>query len=146
MRSEGNTKNDEKSVAAMKSNGRSILVVDDHAATARSLAKLLSVAGYGTQIAHSAAAALNFAATSPPIAAIIDIHLTDLSGLILSKTLRERLGPNVPLILLSGDTSMATINSLPHVGATYFLSKPIHSSHLLEMLKIWLPGDMAKAN
>ena len=119
-----------------------ILIVDDHAATARSLAKLLTAAGYLTQVAHSAVDALDKVKTAaaPPIAAIIDIHLPDLSGLTVSQKLREKLGPDVPLILLSGDTSMETINALPRVGATYFVSKPIHASSFLEMIKKCLPS------
>jgi CheY-like chemotaxis protein len=124
----------------------SILVVDDHHMTAAALAKLLTSVGYSAQIAHSGGDALAKAAAARPIAAIIDIHLPDLNGLVLSQKLREQLGPDVPLIMLSGDTSMATINSLPHVGATYFLSKPIHATHFLEMLKNWLPGDAIKSS
>ena len=48
---------------------------------------------------------------------------------------REILGPDTPIIVLSGDTSMPTLNSLPHVGATYFFSKPVNAAHLLERLK-----------
>jgi CheY-like chemotaxis protein len=119
-----------------------ILIVDDHQATARSLATLLRSAGYSTDVAYSGADALAKVAAAAPLAAMIDIHLPDLNGLILSQKLRERLGPGVPLILLSGDTSMENINALSHVGATYFLSKPIHSSSLLKLMKHWLPiGD-----
>jgi CheY-like chemotaxis protein len=124
----------------------SILIVDDHHITAAALEKLLVSAGYRAQIAHNGSDALAKAAAARPIAAIIDIHLPDLNGLVLSKKLREQFGPDVPLIMLSGDTSMATINSLPHVGATYFLSKPIHAAHFLEMLKTWLPGDAIKSS
>jgi CheY-like chemotaxis protein len=122
----------------------SILVVDDHHITAAALAKLLASAGYVAQIAHSGGDAIAKATATRPIAAIIDIHLPDLNGLVLSQKLRKELGPDVPLIVLSGDTSMATINSLPHVGATYFLSKPVHAAHLLELLKNWLGGDAIK--
>jgi DNA-binding response OmpR family regulator len=122
-----------------------ILVVDDHHVTANALAKLLASAGYAAQVAHNGSEALAKAAAAPPIAAIIDIHLPDLNGLVLSQKLRERLGPAVPLIMLSGDTSMATINSLPYVGATYFLSKPVRATQLLELLKNWLSDESVKS-
>jgi hypothetical protein len=41
----------------------------------------------------------------------------------------------MPIVGLSGDVSMATINSLPHVGATYFFSKPVQPGALLERLE-----------
>jgi len=48
------------------------------------------------------------------------------------------LGPQTPLVILSGDTSIQTINSLPHVGATYFFPKPIQGIQLVERLKEWI--------
>ena len=68
-------------------------------------------------------------------AAVVDIHLPDISGLVLSSKLRERYGPKLPIIVLSGDTSMENIRSLQHVGATYFISKPFNSEHLVERLR-----------
>ena len=52
--------------------------------------------------------------------------------------MRELLGPDVPIIVVSGDTSMEVINALSHVGATYFFSKPLNVPNLLERLKEWI--------
>jgi FixJ family two-component response regulator len=41
----------------------------------------------------------------------------------------------MPIIILSGDTSMENIRSLHHVGATYFISKPFNADHLIEQLR-----------
>jgi DNA-binding response OmpR family regulator len=111
-----------------------ILVVEDDPSTARSLASILDRAGYQTAVCHNGSAALHTARELRPSAAMVDIHLPDLSGLILTQKLREQLGPDVPIIVVSGDTSMETLNSLSHVGATYFLSKPIPANILLQML------------
>ena len=69
---------------------------------------------------------------------MIDIHLPDISGLVLSTKLREKYGPDLPIIIVSGDTSMEMIRSLPHVGATYFFPKPINAEYLLERLREWI--------
>ncbi len=63
-------------------------------------------------------------------------NFPDISGLIVTQKLRERMGPKAPIILLSGDRSMETLNSLPHVGATDFFSKPVNSSQLIERLRL----------
>ena len=42
-------------------------------------------------------------------------------------------------ISVSGDTSMETLNSLKHVGATYFFSKPLNRHTLVERMKEWVP-------
>jgi DNA-binding response OmpR family regulator len=117
---------------------RKILVVDDDVLTARSLQAILRDAGYQATGSHSGAAALDAARRDPPDAALIDIHLPDLNGLILAQQLRQLMGPDKPIIMLSGDTSMATLNSLPHVGATYFFSKPLSTTLLVERLREWL--------
>ena len=119
-----------------------ILIVDDHASTAKALAQLLASANYATAISLRGQEALTFADEHAIAAAVVDIHLPDINGLILTRQLRERIGPDKPIIILSGDTSMEVINSLPHVGATYFFSKPVNARQLLERLREWV-GDPA---
>lgn len=115
---------------------RRILVVDDSRPTVRALAALLDGAGYATAVALSGAGALAHARRGGRFSGVIvDVHLPDISGLVVSRQLREILGPDVPIIILSGDSSMQTLNSLPHAGATYFFSKPVNSGELLGRLK-----------
>ena len=40
--------------------------------------------------------------------------------------------PHAPIVILSGDASMEVLNSLPHVGATYFFRKPVSGAMLVE--------------
>ena len=121
-----------------------VLVVDDNQPTARALATLLNAANYDVAVSYRGADAVERARSSSFSAAIVDIHLPDISGLVVSQKLRELLGPDVPIIVLSGDTSMQMLNSLPHVGATYFFSKPVNSGQLLERLKEWVPLEPLK--
>lgn len=117
-----------------------VLVVDDNPTITRAVSKLLRNAGYRTAVCHSGADALRCIDGEVPDAAVIDIHLPDLSGLILSAKLRQRFGEGRPIIVCSGDTSMENIRSLPHVGATYFLSKPFRPEHLLDRLRSLMAG------
>ena len=117
-----------------------ILIVDDNHLVTRALSSLIRDAGYAPQACYSGADALAWvdrpdARGTIPAAAVIDIHLPDINGLILSHKLRERFGPDTPIVVVSGDTSMETIKSLPHVGATYFFPKPVNANALLERLK-----------
>ena len=116
-----------------------VLVVDDNALVAKALATVLRGAGYGAVACHSGAEALAYTDNSTPSAAVIDIHLPDINGLILASKLRERFGPQIPIIVVSGDTSMETIKSLSHVGATHFFSKPLSSVLLIQRLRELLP-------
>ena len=116
-----------------------VLVVDDNQPTARALATLLNAANYETTVSYRGGEAVDQARAASFSAAIVDIHLPDISGLVVSQKLRELLGPDVPIIVLSGDTSMQMLNSLPHVGATYFFSKPVNSQYLIERMREWVP-------
>jgi DNA-binding response OmpR family regulator len=115
--------------------GPVILIVDDNRAVTRSLAKLFQTNGYSPVQFNTGLGALAYAQDNKPAAAVIDIHLPDLSGLVLTSRLREKLGEQTPIIILSGDNSLATLNSLPHVGATYFFAKPVNPPMLLDRLK-----------
>jgi CheY-like chemotaxis protein len=117
---------------------RGILVVDDNPAMTRGLSLLLRQAGYSPIVFNGALPALEYLSScncNKPAAAVIDIHLPDLSGLVLSQRVRELLGPAAPIIALSGDGSMEILNSLSLVGATYFFRKPVQAAQLLQRLR-----------
>jgi FixJ family two-component response regulator len=109
-----------------------LLIVDDSELVARGLQGLFKHAGYQTALFTQGLAAVEFARRQPSAGAIIDIHLPDISGLVLSQRLREILGPVAPIVVVSGDSSMEVLNSLPHVGATSFFRKPVAASSLLD--------------
>src|SRR2546428_804716 len=77
-----------------------ILIVDDNPAVTRALARLLDHEGYSATVCHNGAAALEAIKNGPYAAAVVDIHLPDLSGLVLSTELRHALGPERPIIIL----------------------------------------------
>jgi CheY-like chemotaxis protein len=111
----------------------SILIVDDNKITAKAVEMLL-IAHYPTVSFHRGSAVLAYAREHGCLAAIVDVHLPDMNGLLVAERLRTLCGPEAPIIILSGDTSMETLNSLPHVGATHFFSKPVAGSTLLEKI------------
>lgn len=122
---------------------RTVLIVDDNEPTAKALAKVLSAAQFQTAVSYRGGEAVEYAQHNSICAAVVDIHLPDLSGLVVTQKLRQQLGPAIPIIILSGDTSMETLNSLGHVGATYFFSKPVNSSQLVERLHSALDSGAA---
>lgn len=112
-----------------------VLIVDDHQTVTKALSAVIQRSGFQTITFNNGRAAIDHVKTNPVDAVILDIHMPDISGLVVSQILRTELGPNVPIIILSGDVSMETINSLPHVGATYFLSKPIKADQIITHLQ-----------
>ena len=120
--------------------GPVVLLVDDDPVVVRSMTLLLDKAGFGVFGCQTGAAAMAraTAAGEPAIAAaVLDIHLPDANGLVLSQQLRAVFGPTVPIFMLSGDNSMQTIRALPDAGATYFFAKPVNTGMLIGQLKEW---------
>lgn len=115
-----------------------ILVVEDDQPVASALVRILEHAGFPAIAFTHGLKALAHAQSHPPIAAILDIHLPDINGLELTRRLRDLLGPDTPLVVLSGDTSMTTLNNLSDSGATHFLAKPVQGRALIEHLRQWL--------
>jgi CheY-like chemotaxis protein len=124
--------------ALRDSEGLQVLVVDDSAETARALASLLNRAGYLPAVCHRGMEAVEYGRQHCCAAAVVDVHLPDMNGLLVAQKLRESFGPSVPIVVLSGDTSMSVLNSLPHVGADYFFSKPVNATLLLNRLAEWI--------
>jgi CheY-like chemotaxis protein len=126
--------------------GPQILIVDDNAMVTKALAGLIRGAGFGAVACQSGSEALSYAQNSTPAAAVIDIHMPDMNGLVLAQKLRDRFGPQIPIIIVSGDTSMETLRSLSHVGATYFFSKPLSATLLIQRLRELLePSSQTRA-
>ncbi len=115
-----------------------ILIVEDNEPTARALAALLATAHYKSAVFHRGNDALEYARQNSCLAALVDIHLPDISGILLAQQLRSCLGPATPIIVLSGDTSMPTLHAVSETNATHFFSKPVNASHLLERLCQWI--------
>jgi CheY-like chemotaxis protein len=117
-----------------------VLIIDDDPGVVRAMCRVLDNAGFETVGAHNGAEAMDKVVCNIQ-AAVVDIHLPDINGLELSQILRQILGPDAPIIILSGDNSMETIRALPDAGATYFYAKPISTSLLIQQLKGWLSGE-----
>ena len=115
--------------------GPIVLIVDDNESVTRALAHLFTRNGFTPAAFNTAMGALSYVHDHTPAAAVVDIHLPDLSGLVLSQRLRHKLGDQMPIIMLSGDPSLANLNSLSHVGATHFFSKPVRWSMLLKRIR-----------
>jgi DNA-binding response OmpR family regulator len=115
-----------------------VLIVDDNEPTARALAALLATAHHKSAVFHRGHEALEYARHNPCLAAVVDIHLPDISGILLAQQLRTLSGADMPVVLLSGDTSMPTLSAVSEIGATHFFSKPVNASHLLERLCHWI--------
>lgn len=113
---------------------RVVLVVEDDPANRELLIELLSMWGY-EPVAVGSAEEADWAMRRRPIeAAVVDVFLPGKNGATVITRLREKF-PNATVIGMSalGDAAMA--RRCKGVGADFFITKPVLSEELAEVLK-----------
>ena len=116
--------------------GSKVLVVEDNKLVYSALFTLLKDEGYDPILFDQGLAAIEYARDQEaPSAALVDIHLPDISGLDVTRQLRQSFGQKIPIFILSGDNSIDTLRTLPRAGATYFFSKPVNVAALITQLR-----------
>jgi len=126
-----------RAAVQMKSaeHGLRILVVDDNADAAHTLAALLRMAGHEVQKAASGAEALRVGAQLKPDAAVLDIGMRDMSGYVLAERIRrEPWGTAVTLIAVTGHGTPEDLERGREAGFAHHFVKPVTVEQLLEVL------------
>jgi len=119
----------------------SILVVDDEPAVLDATAILLKLEGFEVQTAASEEEALECLSAQSPDLLITDYHLRGgVTGAEIIRSIRGHAPCNVPVILVSGDTSDAIV--LKELEDTSFLSKPVDTDELLSEIRRRIKSSM----
>jgi CheY-like chemotaxis protein len=106
----------------MGTNSTPILVVDDHEATRKGLARLLHHSGYSALTAADGQAALDVLRTHVPQAIILDMMMPGIGGLdVLREIRRDQRLAHVPVIAFSAAASLEA--QALAAGAHLFLLK-----------------------
>ena len=112
-----------------------VLIVDDCADNARSLALLIKMWGHDVCVAHDAVSALDIAQSYRPGVIVLDIGLPDLNGYELARLLQEQQAPERPLLVaVTGYGQERDRRRSQEAGFTYHLLKPIVPTELQELL------------
>ncbi len=115
--------------------GRRILVVDDNADSADSLAELLQFWGHEVRTAHSGAEALDAARDFRPDAVLLDLGMPDMNGYEAARLLRDRAGLNgTAFIALTGYGQDAERRRSAEAGFQAHLVKPVDPEELRKLL------------
>ena len=113
-----------------------ILCVDDHADTCEMLAQLLKLAGYESDSAATAQAALTLARADGFALYVIDNRLPDGDGIELCHYLRA-LHPLKPIVFYSADAYPVHHQEAIEAGANAYIDKP-HIHELIAAVKDFL--------
>jgi CheY-like chemotaxis protein len=117
--------------------GRRILIVEDNADAASTMATLLEMMGHQVQVVHDGASALAaFADGQRPEVAIVDVGLPDMSGYDLARAIRTQpAASRVTLIAHTGYGQDADRERAREAGFDHHMVKPIDWKALERVLR-----------
>jgi len=120
-----------------------ILIVDDHTLVVDMLELFLGKLPQPVRVskAVSVPQALALARSAGDLSLVLlDLHIPDMDGLAGLRHLKRE-HPDLPVVILSGDTSPGTVDLVMSCGASGFIPKTIGGSGILQALQQILAGE-----
>jgi CheY-like chemotaxis protein len=117
-----------------------VLVVDDDWINRELMETVLTSAGYRAQTVSTGEKALEIIPQHPPAMVILDLRLSDMSGLEVCERIRAlQLPKHIVIVMMSALDNDATRAAALAAGADEFFSKLFLVSELIEKLNRLLP-------
>ncbi len=127
-----------RSGAQTRQDGRArtsrLLLVEDDRALADLVSHLLEEAGYTVYLTDLGSDAIDLARTYPFDVVLLDLSLPDMSGQQVLQQLNI-VRPQMPVIILSGESSVASKVENILEGADDYITKPFHRDELLARIQ-----------
>ncbi len=118
---------------------KKILVVEDNSKSMRLLRMLLTRNGYQVLEAVDGHTALTVALENFPDLIVMDIQLPGISGLEVTRKLRDIDGfQKIPIIALTAHAMKGEREQFLDSGCTDYISKPIDTRMLPKQIEYWL--------
>jgi CheY-like chemotaxis protein len=127
--------------------GSNILILDDDIHVAKTLELIFLSRGYRVHVASSAEEAIELISGWKPDLAIVDVMLPRMNGIEFGEVLRSNY-PGCQLVLVSGHPGTGELlESARRDGQPLMqiLAKPLHPTHILEIVAGLLPGVAGEA-
>lgn len=110
-----------------------VLVVDDEAPLAETMAEALERSGYEVITANSGAEALKIIERAEPSVILTDLKMEGMDGLTLLKKAKEDLD-NVEVVVITGHGDVSTAVEAMRAGASNYVQKPVGLEELRTMV------------
>jgi CheY-like chemotaxis protein/two-component sensor histidine kinase len=130
---------------AQKCSAKRILVVDDNADAANSLAVILELEGHSVDTVYTAGDALKSARASSPDVILLDLGLPDMSGYEVAARLRPHL-LDTQIVALTGYGHAEDIRRAADVGFDAHVIKPVDFDYLIHILGTFDPAARVERN
>lgn len=116
-----------------------ILIIDDEEGMCWALDKLLTQDGYEVVTATSGRDGMGIFNSSPVDLVLLDIKMAESNGLEILEQIRKT-DSKVPVLIMTGYSSMSIALEAMNRGATGYLTKPLKTSNLRETVRQLLSG------
>lgn len=116
---------------SLPAQGIRILVVDDNADSADSLARLLILLRHDAKSVHSGAQAIELARSWKPDVVLVDLHLPDISGYDVAKSIRSEAWRELTIVAVTGWMRDRNDERLRQAGFDGYLTKPVPIAELI---------------
>jgi CheY-like chemotaxis protein len=113
---------------------RRVLVVDDNADAADSLAMLLQVRGDEVRVAYDGEEAIEAELQFRPEVVLLDIGMPKLSGYEVARRIRDARGPRVLIVAITGWGQDEDRQRARDAGFDHHFTKPVDYAALLEVI------------
>lgn len=119
----------------------SVWIVDDDDEMVHAVGLMLKLLDFSVQSFRSARAAVEALRTGTrPDALLLDINMPEVSGIDMLEFLRRQEGfKNMPVVMLSSETTDVQVDQAMALGANAFMFKPVSIEELEQALKEVLP-------
>jgi two-component system, NtrC family, response regulator AtoC len=125
---------------------KEILIIDDNAKLAKSLARNFEQLGYAAHMAVDSREAFGVLGRRPVRAVLLDIVLGDEDGLAVLERITTR-HPGAPVIMITGFGSIESAVASVKLGAFDYAQKPLDFNKLLKIVENAVKlGDLAEEN
>lgn len=127
------TSNETTRFAAPKSNGGSVLLIEDDVMLARSVTRLLTAEGYMVEHVGTGADAVDRVMEQSYDVVMCDLNLPGASGVDILNVVRAY-DPSVPLVLMTGAPTMETAIEAVSLGVLEYMVKPASREQMVRVL------------
>ena len=112
-----------------------ILLVEDNDVAQRFMRTVLERKGYDVRVAPSGPDAIDAVTAAPFDLILMDIQMPDMDGLECTRRIRRLpAGKTVPIVACTANTAYEVRASCVEAGMNDFLSKPVHTGELVEVV------------
>ncbi len=120
-----------------------ILIIEDEARLAGTLADMVGTAGYTADVSHDGETGLDNALSGIYDAVVLDVMLPRLDGFEVLKRMRQA-GIRTPVLVLTAKSDLSDRVHGLDLGADYYLTKPFENAEFLACLRAVLrrQGDI----